>query len=89
MPLQEIGDNLNKAIASLDLTLVSARGAIDSTNSLVGNANHLVSPDSTQAQKLDSTLEEVSRAARAVRVLADYLSRHPEALIRGKQGGPK
>ncbi len=89
MPLQEIGDNLNKAIASLDLTLVSARGAIDSTNNLVGNANHLVSPDSTQAQKLDNTLEEVSRAARAVRVLADYLSRHPEALIRGKQGEPK
>jgi len=89
MPLQEIGDNLNKAIASLDLTLVSARGAIDSTNSLVGNANHLVAPGSTQAQKLDNTLQEVSRAARAVRVLADYLSRHPEALIRGKQGEPK
>ena len=89
MPLQEIGYNLNKAIASLDLTLVSARGAIDSTNSLVRNANHLVAPDSTQAQKLDNTLQEVSRAARAVRVLADYLSRHPEALIRGKQGEPK
>jgi paraquat-inducible protein B len=25
-----------------------------------------------------------SRAARSLRVLADYLERHPEALIRGK-----
>ncbi|HVA76318.1 MAG TPA: MlaD family protein [Candidatus Binataceae bacterium] len=89
MPLREIGDNLNKALANLNLTLVSARGAIDSTNNLVGNANHLVAPDSTQAQKLNNTLQEVSRAARAVRVLADYLARHPEALVRGKKGEAK
>ena len=29
-------------------------------------------------------LQEVTRAARTVRVLVDYLERHPEALIRGK-----
>jgi paraquat-inducible protein B len=89
LPLQEIGDNLNKAISNLDLTLVSARGALNSTNDLVGNANHLVGPDSVQAQQLDATLREVSGAARSVRVLADYLERHPEALIRGKQGEAK
>jgi paraquat-inducible protein B len=42
-----------------------------------------------QAQELSNTLLEVSRAARSVRVLADYLERHPEALIRGKQGEAK
>lgn len=55
----------------------------------MGNANHLVGPDSVQAQELDSTLQEVTRAARSVRVLADYLERHPESLVRGKKGEAK
>jgi paraquat-inducible protein B len=38
---------------------------------------------------LGDTLREVSRAARSLRVLADYLERHPEALVRGKKGGAK
>jgi paraquat-inducible protein B len=89
LPLQQIGDNLNQAIVNLNLTLVSARDALDSTNHLVGNANHLVAPNSVQAQELDATLQEVTRAARSVRVLADYLERHPEALVRGKAGEAK
>lgn len=32
------------------------------------------------------TLDELQRAARALRVLADYLQQHPESLIRGKPG---
>ena len=32
-------------------------------------------------------MEESTRAARAIRVLADYLERHPEALLRGKGDG--
>ena len=96
MPLQEIGNNLNKAIVNLNLTLdsargtmISARGALDSTNSLAGNANHLVAPGSIQAQELDTTLQSVAGAANSVRVLADYLDRHPESLIRGKKGEAK
>jgi paraquat-inducible protein B len=40
-------------------------------------------------QQFDETLRELSRAARSVRVLADYLERHPESLIRGKKGEAK
>ena len=82
MPLKEIGDDLRNAIAELDRTLVSARGTLD-------NANNLVEPNSVQGQQLGNTLQEVSRAARSVRVLADYLERHPETLIRGKKGEAK
>ena len=32
-------------------------------------------------------MQELSRAARSIRVFADYLDRHPEALLRGKPGG--
>jgi paraquat-inducible protein B len=89
MPLQEIGENLRKSLADLDLTLVSARGTLVSAQGTLDNTSNLTQPNSAQIQQLGNTLQEVSRAARSVRVLADYLERHPEALIRGKTGGPK
>ena len=33
---------------------------------------------------IDRLIQELSRAAVSIRVFADYLDRHPEALIRGK-----
>jgi paraquat-inducible protein B len=89
MPLKEIGNNLQKAIADLDLTLVSARGTLVTAQGTLDNASNLTGPNSAQVQQLGSTLEEVSRAARSLRVLADYLERHPEALLRGKKGEAK
>jgi len=82
VPIQAIGDDLKKAIVHLDETLVSARGTFDS-------ATRLVAPDSTLDTELNTTLQELSRAARGLRVLADYLERHPEALVRGKTGEAK
>ena len=49
-------------------------------------ASRLIEPNSVLGTELGNTLQEVSRAARSVRILADYLERHPEALIRGKTG---
>jgi paraquat-inducible protein B len=89
LPLQQIGENLQKTLADLDLTLVSARGTLESANGTLGNTSKLTAPDSAQLQRFDSTLQEVTRAARSVRVLTDYLERHPEALVRGKEGEAK
>jgi paraquat-inducible protein B len=38
---------------------------------------------------LASALTELAGAARSIRVFADYLERHPEALLRGKAGVPQ
>jgi len=89
MPLKEIGDNLRKALADLDVTLVSARGTLVSAQGTFDNTSNLTGANSSQIQQLDETLKEVSRAARSLRVLADYLEGHPEALIRGKKGAAK
>ncbi len=86
---QEIGDDLRKAIAQLDKTLVTAQGTLSSARGTLDNTSALTEPNSSQVQQLGSTLQEVSRAARSVRVLADYLERHPEALLRGKTGEAK
>jgi paraquat-inducible protein B len=79
-PLDRIGDDLRKVLAELDLTLESGRRTLDTAGGAIG-------PDSTLRVDLASTLQEVSRAARALRVLGDYLERHPESLIRGKSEG--
>jgi len=96
VPFKGIGDDLQKAIADLDKTLISAHTTLDgagklvgSADQLIGNADKLVEPNSVLGAELGNTLQEVSRAARSMRVLADYLERHPEALIRGKTGEAK
>jgi len=82
VPYQDIGADLRQAIAGFDATLADARTTLDNTNAMVA-------PDSVLGAQLEATLQEVSRAARGLRVLADYLERHPEALIRGKTGEAK
>jgi len=63
--------DLRKATATADRALASA------DNTLVGK-------DSPTQQELRVALQEVSRAARAITELVDYLERNPNALIRGK-----
>ncbi len=42
--------------------------------------------DSPLQQDMQSTLRELTKAARSIKNLADYLERHPESLIKGKKG---
>jgi paraquat-inducible protein B len=66
-------------------TLQDARRAIAAADRALTDADStLLAKDSPAPQDLRDTLQEVTRAARAVRVLVDYLERHPEILIRGK-----
>jgi paraquat-inducible protein B len=44
----------------------------------------LLGKDAPLQQDLRNALEEVTKAARALRILMDYLEQHPESLIRGK-----
>jgi len=69
-------EDLRRAIASADAVLKST----DAT---------LVGANAPAQQEIRDALQEIVRAARSVRVLADYLERHPESLIRGKTGEPK
>ena len=89
VPLKEIGNDLQRTIAELDRTLVTARGALETGRGTLDNANKLIEPNSVLGEELGATLQEVKGAARSVRVLADFLERHPEALIRGKTGEAK
>src|SRR5262245_34234687 len=89
MPIKGIGDDLKKALVGFDQTLASARGTFGNADKTLGSADKLIEPDSLLGGALGETLQEVNRMARSLRGLADYLERHPEALLRGKPGEPK
>ncbi len=70
-------EDLSPAIGSLGETLEEA----EKTLALV---RHQLESDSEISFELTNTLRELKRAGRSVRVLADYLEQHPEALLKGK-----
>jgi paraquat-inducible protein B len=66
-------------------TLEEMRRAIVSADRVLNNTDAtLFGKESPAPQDLRDALQEVTRAARSVRILVDYLERHPEMLIRGK-----
>ena len=107
LPLEAIGADLTKALASLSQTLEDAskavnridsdvtpelkttldglRGTFSAVDRTLNNADAtLVGKDAPAQQDLRDALQEIARAARSLRILTDFLERHPESLIRGK-----
>ncbi len=70
----KIGPLMNK--------LNDAAGQIEST---ARAASQLLNGESSTGDNLPDTIRQLDEAARSIRTLTDYLSRHPEALIRGKR----
>ncbi len=67
--------------------IVPALGtAVQHTHKVLDNLSALVTPASPLYTDVQRLLRELTDAARSIRVMADYLERHPEALITGKGG---
>ncbi len=62
------------------------QAAVDRAGRLVGSADTGYGANSSFRRDLQRLLSEASDTARSVRLLADYLDQHPEALIRGRAG---
>ncbi|MGK6311199.1 intermembrane transport protein PqiB [Variovorax sp. DT-64] len=99
VPFEEIGRDLRKTLATLDKTLVGAEqlaaslkndvspqmtAAMKDVRKTLNSAEKTLADDSPLQQDMRQTLQEVTRAAGSLRVLTDYLERHPESLLRGK-----
>jgi paraquat-inducible protein B len=99
VPFDEIGADLQKTLKTMNRTLTSAEqlanhlnndvapevtAAMKDVRKTLDSAQKTLSEDAPLQQDLRQTLEEVARAAGSLRILTDYLERHPESLIRGK-----
>lgn len=78
----DIEPDIKSLIKSLRDTADSAQNTLNTVQGLMGNT----APAGTDLPRL---MRELTEAARTVRGLADYLDRHPEALLRGRKGDDK
>jgi paraquat-inducible protein B len=80
--------DIKQSLQSLRETIQAADAVMVQANATLAATENLVGPRSQARADLVELMKELKNAARSIRVLADYLERHPEALIHGK-GGPK
>jgi len=97
LPLGEIATDLRQTLQSAtkliqhfetDLT-PEARAAIADARKALAATERALATESPLQQDARNAMRELARAAQAFRILADYLERHPEALIQGKKEGEK
>jgi paraquat-inducible protein B len=83
-------NNVDKQVqplgGDLDRTLKAANGALKKAEETLANVNGVIGEGSPLRFQLETTFNELAQAARSIRVLAEYLQRNPDALLRGKSG---
>lgn len=89
--LQGVQDLVRSADAGLTPLLRRLPGIASNLDQAIGRANTAVASiqrgyggDSVVNRELERLLARANETARSVRLLADYLDRHPEALLRGR-----
>ena len=103
VPFDSIGLEMDASLKSLHQTLDSMRKLSDGINGemlpqtlktleqlqqTLDATRQTMKADSPLQQDVRSAAQEVKETARSFRALADYLDRHPEALVRGKEAQP-
>jgi paraquat-inducible protein B len=87
---RDANSRLESLSASLDKTLAETRVTLKEGTSTLKTVQKELSEDSSLLYELENALREFSAAARSIRLLAEYLKRHPDALLKGKsQSGGK
>jgi len=74
---EKLTGNARKSLEMLDATLAEGKAAL-------AKFQKVVNPESASVTELNKAMAEIAQAAKSIRALADYLERHPEALIQGK-----
>ena len=73
--------------AGLKKTLDETSGVLGEARDAMKKASAILSDESVLSAEFIGTMEEISKTMRSIQLLADYLKRHPEALLRGKSPG--
>ena len=76
--LEETLEEANKTLQGIQETVIVAQETLS-----------IGAEESPMRYELEQVLSELASAARSIRVLAEYLEHNPDALLRGKPGGPR
>uniref|UniRef100_B8DN57 Mammalian cell entry related domain protein n=1 Tax=Nitratidesulfovibrio vulgaris (strain DSM 19637 / Miyazaki F) TaxID=883 RepID=B8DN57_NITV9 len=81
---EKLDRQLPDALAQTTQTLKSLAAASTRAEAALAAAHSTIRDDSRTMTEVQQALREMGAAARSLRTLAEYLERHPEALLRGK-----
>ena len=92
IPMADIGRHLDADLVGLNGALGEVRtdvlpagaAAFQSLQTTLGTVDRALANDAPWRDNIDQTLVEARSTLRSVRSLADYLDRHPEALLLGR-----
>ncbi|SEN55349.1 paraquat-inducible protein B [Pseudomonas sp. ok272] len=92
LPINRIANNLDGSLIELrkglkqfdGKTLPEVQATLQDVSQTLKSASSTLAEDSPQREQLGETLDELGRMSRSLRELSDYLSRHPESLLRGR-----
>jgi paraquat-inducible protein B len=93
IPLDEIGNdlrdtmaNLNKLVQNLDANVApAATGTLKQAQTTLIKVDRLLNAESPTGYELKRALAELAEAARNISILMDYLERHPDSVVFGKE----
>jgi len=71
-------------LQSLTRTSDATGATMGQAKETLGHLQTMVAPNSPLAVDLAASLKELASAARSIRLLAEYLERHPSAVVRGR-----
>ena len=85
--LEAVGASARETSEAARETLARASGALEEAHGAIGDLRQIAAQNANVGYQLSQSIEQLTALTRSLRSMADYLDRHPEALVRGK-GGP-
>lgn len=98
-PLVEIGQDIRKTLATMNNTIESTdklmqqldtqvapsmQATLNEVRQTVRSTESILSSDAPMQQDIRRALQQMTRAAASLQLMAEYIEQHPESLIRGK-----
>lgn len=83
--MDRVDGEIGPTVAELRRSATRIGEVLEQTQGLLNELQRGLGEDSELRVHTTTAMSELSKAARSLRVLSDYLQTHPEALIRGKQ----
>jgi len=82
--VKRVDTGLSPALRQLPAIATGLQDTVARANKLLGSVDNSYGGNSSFNRNIDRLMVQLNDAAQSVRVLADLLTRHPEALVRGR-----